>query len=145
PYSLPVLARVGPTSMRSPLSRPEQDDRGTSQTSIRHHTAVDRTDACNDPDLGSVGVNVPHPRHACLLTSRSGTSDLSHSLLGEETGPFGGGRAARWGDGRVALGAAHFDRVVSIPRIDLVTGAGAGAAPNEGADRAAAEPSLPGG
>ena len=31
------LARVGPASMRSPLSRPEQDDCGTSQTSIRHH------------------------------------------------------------------------------------------------------------
>jgi hypothetical protein len=31
------LAPVGPTSMRKPLSRPERDDRGTSQTSIRHH------------------------------------------------------------------------------------------------------------
>src|SRR5262249_2711686 len=27
----------GPTSMRKPLSRPEQDENGTSQTSIRHH------------------------------------------------------------------------------------------------------------
>jgi hypothetical protein len=32
-----VLARVGPTSMRKPLSRPERDDCGTSQTSIRRH------------------------------------------------------------------------------------------------------------
>jgi hypothetical protein len=31
------LARFGPTSMRKPLSRPERDDGGTSQTSIRHH------------------------------------------------------------------------------------------------------------
>jgi hypothetical protein len=31
------LARVGPTSMRKPLSRPERDDCGTSQTSIRRH------------------------------------------------------------------------------------------------------------
>src|SRR5262249_17536166 len=31
------VARVGPTSMRKPLSRPERDDRGTSQTSIRRH------------------------------------------------------------------------------------------------------------
>jgi hypothetical protein len=30
-------ARSGPTSMREPLSRPEQDEYGTSQTSIRHH------------------------------------------------------------------------------------------------------------
>ena len=28
---------VGPTSMRKALSRPEQDEHGTSQTSIRHH------------------------------------------------------------------------------------------------------------
>ena len=33
----PDLARVGPTSMRKPLSRPERDDCGTSQTSIRRH------------------------------------------------------------------------------------------------------------
>jgi hypothetical protein len=32
-----TLARFGPTSMRKPLSRPERDDRGTSQTSIRRH------------------------------------------------------------------------------------------------------------
>jgi len=31
------LRCFGPTSMRKPLSRPERDDRGTSQTSIRHH------------------------------------------------------------------------------------------------------------
>jgi hypothetical protein len=31
------FARVGPTSMRKPLSRPERDDYGTSQTSIRRH------------------------------------------------------------------------------------------------------------
>jgi hypothetical protein len=31
------ILRVGPTSMRKPLSRPERDDRGTSQTSIRRH------------------------------------------------------------------------------------------------------------
>ena len=31
------LVRSGPTSMRKPLSRPEQDETGTSQTSIRHH------------------------------------------------------------------------------------------------------------
>jgi acetolactate synthase-1/2/3 large subunit len=30
------LARFGPTSMRKPLSRPERDEHGTSQTSIRH-------------------------------------------------------------------------------------------------------------
>ncbi len=30
-------AHVGPTSMRKPLSRPERDDCGTSQTSIRRH------------------------------------------------------------------------------------------------------------
>ena len=29
--------RFGPTFMRKPLSRPEQDEHGTSQTSIRHH------------------------------------------------------------------------------------------------------------
>ena len=32
-----VFSRVGRTSMRKPLSRPEQDDHGTTQTSIRHH------------------------------------------------------------------------------------------------------------
>src|SRR5262249_8919670 len=32
-----ALARVGPTSMRERLSRPGQDEHGTSQTSIRHH------------------------------------------------------------------------------------------------------------
>ena len=32
-----AIARVGPTSMRMPLSRPERDDHGTTQTSIRHH------------------------------------------------------------------------------------------------------------
>jgi hypothetical protein len=31
-----VLARFGPPSMRKPLSRPEQDEHGTSQPSIRH-------------------------------------------------------------------------------------------------------------
>src|SRR5262249_27530006 len=31
------VARVGPTSMRKPLSRPERDDYGTSQTSLRRH------------------------------------------------------------------------------------------------------------
>jgi hypothetical protein len=31
------VARGGPPSMREPLSRPEQDDYGTSQTSIRRH------------------------------------------------------------------------------------------------------------
>jgi hypothetical protein len=31
------VTRVGLTSMREPLSRPEQDEHGTSQTSIRHH------------------------------------------------------------------------------------------------------------
>jgi len=31
------LARVGPTSMRKPLSRPARDDRGTSQTPNRRH------------------------------------------------------------------------------------------------------------
>src|SRR4029453_6539211 len=31
------VVRVGPTSMRKPLSRPERDDCGTSQTSIRRH------------------------------------------------------------------------------------------------------------
>jgi hypothetical protein len=31
------LARFGPTSMRKPLSRPERDDCGTCQTSIRRH------------------------------------------------------------------------------------------------------------
>ena len=38
-FTRPVLerARVGPTSMRKPLSRPERDDCGTSQTSIRRH------------------------------------------------------------------------------------------------------------
>jgi hypothetical protein len=30
--------RFGPTSMRKPLSRPERDDGGTSQTSIRRHS-----------------------------------------------------------------------------------------------------------
>src|SRR5262250_1543389 len=30
-------ARGGPPSMREPLSRPGQDEHGTSQTSIRHH------------------------------------------------------------------------------------------------------------
>src|SRR5512135_2374084 len=32
-----IFERFGPTSMRKPLSRPERDDRGTSQTSIRRH------------------------------------------------------------------------------------------------------------
>src|SRR5262249_34627911 len=32
-----TLARVGPTSMRKPLSRSERDDCGTSQTFIRGH------------------------------------------------------------------------------------------------------------
>ena len=32
-----ILARVGPTSMRKPLSRRERDDCGISQTSIRRH------------------------------------------------------------------------------------------------------------
>ena len=31
------VVRIGPTSMRKPLSRPERDDGGTSQTSIRRH------------------------------------------------------------------------------------------------------------
>src|SRR4029453_7288609 len=34
---LALVARFGPTSMRKPLSRPERDDCGTSQTSIRRH------------------------------------------------------------------------------------------------------------
>ena len=37
PSATPQLTRVGPTSMRKALSRPEQDEHGTSQTSIRHH------------------------------------------------------------------------------------------------------------
>ncbi len=32
-----LIARVGSTSMRKPLSRPEQDEYGTAQTPIRHH------------------------------------------------------------------------------------------------------------
>src|SRR5262249_45629634 len=31
------VARFGPRSVRKPLSRPERDDGGTSQTSIRRH------------------------------------------------------------------------------------------------------------
>lgn len=37
PGNARLLPRVGPTSMRSPLTRPEQDEDGSSQTSIRHH------------------------------------------------------------------------------------------------------------
>src|SRR5262249_19211927 len=36
-FGLTDSFRNGPPSMRSPLSRPEQDVCGTSQTSIRHH------------------------------------------------------------------------------------------------------------
>jgi hypothetical protein len=37
PPSNSRIARFGPTSMRKPLSRPERDDCGTSQASIRRH------------------------------------------------------------------------------------------------------------
>jgi len=36
-------ARVGPTSMRKALSRSEQDEHGTSQTSIQHHPLLRST------------------------------------------------------------------------------------------------------
>jgi hypothetical protein len=37
-----LTARFGPTSMRKPLSRPERDDHGTSQTSIYERAFVKR-------------------------------------------------------------------------------------------------------
>jgi hypothetical protein len=47
------LACVGPTSMRSPLSRPERDERGTSQTSTRRHP----------PGRGAMNGSAAAPTH----------------------------------------------------------------------------------
>src|SRR5688572_15188818 len=47
------LARVGPTFMRSHLSRSERGERGTSQTSIRHHPL----------SRGAMRVNAVAPIH----------------------------------------------------------------------------------
>src|SRR5262245_44057643 len=65
------VARVGPTSMRKPLSRPERDDHGTSQTSIYERAFVKRG------RCGFCVAGLPHIPFRRRLRSIWPISDLS--------------------------------------------------------------------
>src|SRR5438874_10105823 len=61
------MARVGPTSMRERLSRLEQAEHGTSQTSIRHHPRLRsamRQYAVAPIHTSGVAMRHVGPRHA---------------------------------------------------------------------------------
>src|SRR6516164_6675591 len=92
--------RGGPTSMREPLSRPEQDEHGTSQTSIRHHPRL--RSAMRQYAVAPIhtsGVALRHVRPAALRQSE----ELRHNLARQP----GGGIEAKSGakDGQT-IGAA---------------------------------------
>src|SRR5262245_27342046 len=74
---LRTVARVGPTSMRKPLSRPERDDRRTCQTSIRRHPWWRSTmREYADAPIQHRGVAMRHvgPRDATRLTLSTSTA-----------------------------------------------------------------------
>jgi hypothetical protein len=90
------LARVGPTSMRKPLSRPERDDCGTSRTSIRRHSQLRsalRKYAVAPIEISGVALRHREPRDAARVPLPISTWTASCPLAlwapegAEEMGP----------------------------------------------------------
>jgi hypothetical protein len=77
------VARLGPTSMRKPLSRPERDDCGSPQTSIRRHPpwgSAMREYAVAPIQYRGVAMRHVGPRDAALVALSISTWTASSPL-----------------------------------------------------------------